>query len=107
MKMPQSELFALPIVLELDDLHAVGERRMPVTGYAELLTESVEQLYRDETHTGRLLVLHLHPWLSGQPCRIRYLDRALGTMLRRHRVWAASGTGNIDWYQQPPPTTSS
>jgi allantoinase len=106
MKTSQGELFALPIMLELDDLHAMGERRMPVTRYAQLLTESFEQLYRDGAHNGRLFVLHLHPWLSGQPFRIRYLDKALGTMMRRHGVWAASGSSIIDWYRQHPPMAS-
>jgi allantoinase len=100
MKTSQGELFALPIMLELDDLHALGERRIPVTRYAELLTDGFDQLYRDGARNGRLLVLHLHPWLSGQPFRIRYLDKALGTMMRRHGVWTASGSEIIDWYQQ-------
>jgi peptidoglycan/xylan/chitin deacetylase (PgdA/CDA1 family) len=106
MKTSEGELFALPIMLELDDLHALGERRVPVTRYAEMLTDSFEQLYRDGARNGRLLVLHLHPWLSGQPFRIRYLDKALGTMLRRHGVWAASGSEIIDWYRQHPPVMS-
>jgi hypothetical protein len=50
-----------------------------------------------------LLVLHLHPWLSGQPFRIRYLDGALGAMLRRQGVWAAQGAEIIDWYRRNPP----
>jgi allantoinase len=96
----QGELYALPIMLELDDLHAMGERRVPVTRYATMLQEGFEQLYRDGARNGRLLVLHLHPWLSGQPFRIRYLDGALATMRRRQGVWAASGTEIVDWYRQ-------
>ena len=106
MKTSEGELFALPIMLELDDLHALGERRVPVTRYAEMLTDSFEQLYRDGSRNGRLLVLHLHPWLSGQPFRIRYLHKALGTLLRRRGVWAASGREIIDWDRQHPPITS-
>jgi allantoinase len=106
MKTAQGELFALPIMLELDDLHALGDRRMPVTRYAEMLQESFERLYLDGAQNGRLLVLHLHPWLSGQPFRIRYLDAALGTMMRRQGVWVASGSAIIDWYRQHPPVAT-
>jgi allantoinase len=105
-KTPQGELFALPLMLELDDLHAMGERHVPVTRYAALLADSFEQLYRDGRHNGRLFMLHLHPWLSGQPFRIRYLDTALATIMRRHGVWAASGSAIIDWYQQHPAVAS-
>jgi allantoinase len=106
MKTTQGELFALPLMLELDDLHAMGERHIPVTRYASLLTDSFEQLYRDGQRNGRLFMLHLHPWLSGQPFRIRYLDSALGTMMRRHGVWAAGGSRIIDWYRQHPAVAS-
>jgi allantoinase len=103
MKTSQGELFALPIMLELDDLHAMGQRLVPVTRYVKMLTDSFEQLYRDGARNGRLLVLHLHPWLSGQPFRSRYLDKALGTMVRRLGVWPATGNEIIDWYRQHPP----
>ena len=35
-------------------------------------------LYADGETTGRLMVLHLHPWIMGQPWRIRHLDEVLG-----------------------------
>ena len=47
---------------------------------------------------GRVLVLHLHPWLIGQPFRIGSLDDALGDMMRHQGVWAASGAEIVEWY---------
>jgi len=102
----EGELYALPIMLELDDLHAMGERRVPVTRYADMLREGFAQLYLDGAQNGRLLILHLHPWLSGQPFRARYLDGALATIQRRQGVWTATGTEIIDWYRGHPPITA-
>ena len=99
---PQGELFALPIMLELDDVHAMWERRVPVDRYATLLTDSFDVLYSDGAKNGRVLVLHLHPWLIGQPFRIGFLDEALGAMMHRQGVWAASGATIIDWYRRHP-----
>jgi hypothetical protein len=99
---PQGELFALPILLELDDVHAMWERRVPVDRYATLLTDSFDILYRDGAKNGRVLVLHLHPWLIGQPFRIGFLDQALGAIMRHQGVWAASGATIIDWYRRHP-----
>jgi peptidoglycan/xylan/chitin deacetylase (PgdA/CDA1 family) len=99
----QGELYALPVMLELDDVHALWERRVPIDRYGELLKESFDILYRDGARNGRLLVLHLHPWLIGQPFRIGYLDQALGAMVRRQGVWAASGAMIIDWFRRHPP----
>jgi allantoinase len=99
----QGELYALPMLLELDDAHALWQRRVPVNRYGELLSEGFDVLYADGAHTGRLLVLHLHPWLIGQPFRIKYLDQALASMVRRQGVWAAQGRAIVDWYRQHPP----
>lgn len=49
---------------------------------------------------GRLLVLHLHPGLIGQPFRIRFLDAALGEMMEREGVWAARGSTIVDWFRR-------
>jgi peptidoglycan/xylan/chitin deacetylase (PgdA/CDA1 family) len=99
LKTPQGALCALPMLLELDDVHAMWERRVPVDRYATLLTESWDVLYRDGAKNGRVLVLNLHPWLIGQPFRIGFLDEALGTIMRRQGVWAAHGAAIIDWYR--------
>ena len=39
MKTAQGELFALPIMLELDDVHALWYRRVPIDRYEQLLCE--------------------------------------------------------------------
>ncbi len=100
---PQGGLFALPIMLELDDIHALWDRRIVIDRYGELLKESFDTVYQDGAQNGRVLVLNLHPWLIGQPFRIGYLDEALGHMVRRQGVWAATGSEIIDWYRRNPP----
>lgn len=106
MKTSQGELYALPVMLELDDIHALWERRVPIDRYSAMLKESFDILYRDGKQNGRLLVLHLHPWLIGQPFRIGFLDAALGHMMRNQGVWAASGAQIIDWYRSHAPTAA-
>ncbi len=97
-------LFALPMMLELDDVHALWDRRVQVDRYEQLLRESFDILYRDGAQTGRLLVLHLHPWLIGQPFRVGFLDAALSAMMQHQEVWAAQGMTIIDWFRQHPPS---
>ncbi|WP_179137444.1 polysaccharide deacetylase family protein [Candidatus Entotheonella palauensis] len=96
----EGELVSLPIALELDDVHALWERRVPVDRYGTMLSECFEGLYQDGAKTGRLLVLNLHPWLIGQPFRIGFLDAALGGMMRRQGVWTAHGSAIVDWFRQ-------
>ena len=103
LKVPEGELFALPVMLELDDVVAMAHRKVMVDRYADMLRESFDGMYLDGSGNGRVLVLSLHPWLIGQPFRIGFLDDALGHMMRRQGVWAASGAEVVDWYRTHPP----
>lgn len=103
MNTPQGSLSALPIMLELDDINALWDRRVAIDRYAELLYEGFETLYRDGAATGRLLVLNLHPWLIGQPFRIRYLSEVLSKIVRRQGIWLATGSEIIEWYRRHSP----
>ncbi len=97
----RGELHALPVTLPLDDVNALWDRRIDLDRYREMIEETFETLYREGARTGRLLVLHLHPWLIGQPFRIGCLDDALGRLVSRQGVWAATGSEIIDWYRRP------
>ena len=99
----EGELYALPIMWELDDVSALADRKVTIDRYRDMLTEAFDALYEDGAVNGRVLTLHLHPWLIGQPFRIGYLDSALAHMVRRQGVWAARGSGIVDWYRQNRP----
>ena len=103
MKSPTGEITALPVMWELDDVGAMANRKVTVHRYCDLLKESFDRLYQDGAVNGRLLGLSLHPWLTGQPFRIGYLDDALGYMTGHSQVWPASGEAIIDWFRQNPP----
>ena len=103
LKVPVGELYALPVMLELDDVVAMAQRKVTVERYATMLRESFDQMYDDGAVNGRAMVLSLHPWLIGQPFRIGSLDEALAYMMRRQGVWAASGAEVVDWYRTHPP----
>ncbi len=87
------------MMLELDDTRALWNRRIAINRSRELQKECFETMARDVLRNGRMLVLNLHPWLIGQPVRIRHLEDALGYIMRRPGVWAAAGEEIVDWYQ--------
>ncbi|HAA94704.1 MAG TPA: hypothetical protein DCE26_03335 [Dehalococcoidia bacterium] len=96
-------LYALPAMLELDDLFTMSTRRVTIDRYARLLTDGFDVMYRDGATNGRLLTINIHPWLCGQPFRIGYLEEALAHMMGHEGVWAASGSEIIDWYRDNAP----
>ena len=42
----------------------------------------------------------LHPYIMGQPHRIRHLDEALRYVLSHDGVWQATGEEIADWYYE-------
>ena len=47
-------------MLELDDLHALWNRRVTINRYREMLKEGFDTMYRDGERNGRVLVLSGH-----------------------------------------------
>ena len=74
---------------------------VPVS-YTHLDVYKRQGLYADGATTGRLMVLHLHPWIMGQPWRIRHLDEVLGHISAHQGVWKATGGEIIDWFKAQP-----
>jgi hypothetical protein len=68
--------------------------------------EWFDGLYADGAATGRLMVLHLHPWIMGQPWRIRHLDEVLGHICAQPQVWKATGCEIIDRFNAQPTTAN-
>ena len=103
MTTPSGELYALPLLWELDDVNAMWDRRLSADRYGKLLVEAFEGLKRDGTTNARCLAVHLHPWLIGQPFRIDALDQALATISDLGGCWKTSGSAMIEWFRTHPP----
>ena len=103
MSTPHGEICSLPLMLELDDVNALWDRRVPVDRYARMLEEGFDGLYEGAQSSGLVMAFNLHPWLIGQPFRIRFLDQALSHIMRRQGVWAATGSEITEWFKSNPP----
>ena len=101
MNTPHGELTSLPILLDADDAYTMGTRRVPIDRYADLLVEAAEVMAGDAASTGsaRHLLVLLHPWLSGQPFRVRSLTEAFARIVAIPGVWPATGTSIVDHYR--------
>jgi allantoinase len=94
-------LVSLPAAVELDDVVAMRLRSLPVQSWSEMVERAGRRLAADGAHSGRLLVLPLHPYVVGQPFRIRHLERALKSLVARDDVWVATADDVVDAFEQP------
>jgi allantoinase len=97
LQVPAGELFSLPLAYELDDVVVLRERGLSVGQWLTMVTESFDRLYADGEQSGRVLALALHPYVAGQPFRIRYLERVLAHIAGSSGVWLATAGEIVDW----------
>ena len=77
---PQTgELYALGVHAYLDDNYIHLHGRRTINEVNRLWREWFDGLYTDGATTGRVMVLHLHPWIMGQPWRIRHSTKCSAT----------------------------
>ena len=98
LRVQKGELVSIPTLLDLDDVYAHWHRRVTIWRWERMVKEAFETLHRDGAANGRVLTLSLHPWLIGQPHRIKSLDQALEFICRRAGVWKTTGAQIADWY---------
>jgi peptidoglycan/xylan/chitin deacetylase (PgdA/CDA1 family) len=98
MRVADGSLVSIPVLLDLDDVISHYVRHVPIMRYGQLLKEAFDILRRDGQESGRLMAITLHPWLMGQPFRVRYLDEALAYICGSGDVWRATGREVLDWY---------
>ena len=94
------ELYALPVMIELDDVFALRDRHYRVDDYARQIVEAIDVMRCDATESGRVFVLNLHAWMSGQPFRIRFLTDAIAHIMSQVDIWTATGAEIIEAYSQ-------
>ena len=89
----EGDLTALPLSLELEDRFIVGENLHAEGEYADQVIDACDFLIEEATRTGagRLLALNIHPWVMGQPHRIKHLQRVFAHLATHADViWNAA-----------------
>jgi allantoinase len=90
-KTKSGRLISVPYTMDINDFYLT---RTQIDGeeFADMAIDQFDQLYRDAADgSGRVMCVALHPFIMGQPHRIRHLDRLLSHMLAHDSVWPATG----------------
>jgi allantoinase len=99
MKVKSGKMFGIPYCNEINDIPLYLRKGYTGEQYLASVIDQFDALYADSSRQPRVMGVPLHPMISGQPLRIRYLQRAIAHMREHQGVWFATGSEIIDAYQ--------
>jgi allantoinase len=100
LKVKTGKMFAIPYCMEINDIPLFIRKGYTGEQYYRSVMDQFETLYAESEKQPRVMGIPLHPMITGQPLRIRYLERALAEIKRHERVWFATGSEIIDAYER-------
>jgi len=98
LNVPQGRLLSVPYSLEINDAAIYVSKTLAGKDYAQMLIDQFDVLYQEGADTARMMGLGLHPFISGQPFRIKYLQEALAYISQQKDVWLTTSDEIAEWY---------
>lgn len=97
MRTASGPIHAMPHPIDIDDHTILVQNHHTEDDFRDQLCDQFDLLYKESaTAGGRVMAISLHPWVIGQPYRMRALEEALAHIMRHPGVWAATGSEILD-----------
>ena len=91
-------MISVPYSVELNDLGMFISKGLTGPEAVQMIKDQFDQLYRDSATSGRVMALALHPFVIGQPFRLKYLDQALEYIAQHDGVWLTTSDEIAEHY---------
>lgn len=91
-------LISVPYSMDVNDvvLHVAGADG---DAFADVIVDQFQTLYEESAQSARVMCIACHPYVTGQPHRIRAFERALRHVVEHDDVWMATGSEIAQWYR--------
>jgi len=90
-------LWAVPYPQELNDIPMIMGRQMDAKDFAQMIIDQFDEMLAQSQRQSLVMGIALHPYIVGQPYRLRHLRRAL-THIVEHRndIWFTTPGAIVD-----------
>ena len=93
LKTKSGSLYSMPHSHEIDDRVILLQYHHSERDFTDQVQDQFDTLYREaDTQGGRIMAITLHPWVIGQPYRMKPLEEALSHIMNHEGVWSASAS---------------
>jgi peptidoglycan/xylan/chitin deacetylase (PgdA/CDA1 family) len=91
-------LVTLPYSVELNDIPMMLVQHHESAYFTQRCIDSFERLYSEGGERAKIMAIAIHPYISGQPHRIKYLEAVYDHINRFSGVLHWNGVEILDWY---------
>ena len=97
-KVKSGKLISVPDSIELNDSSVLRDNHYEGDYFARICKDQFDRLYEEGAESGRVMCIAMHPFLIGQPHRIKYLDDILSYIMGHDRVWQTTADEIAEYY---------
>ena len=84
----QGQILAVPYPQEINDVPAIMVRRASAAEFTDMITDNFDEMREQARQRPLVMGIALHPYIVGQPFRLRHLRRALAHIAQqREDIW--------------------
>jgi len=91
-------LVTLPYSVETNDIPMMLVQHHEAAYWTQKCLDSFERYYEEGAGRAKIMAIAIHPYISGQPFRIKYLEQVYQAISRRRGVLHWNGEQILEWY---------
>ena len=93
-----NRMLALPYTVEMNDVTISAVQNHRSNEIYERGKSQFDQLYNESKDTTKIMAISIHPYLTGVPHRIKYLNKLLDYIISKDKVIFMTGEEIHNWY---------
>jgi allantoinase len=93
------EIVSVPYTVEVNDVAITAVQQQPSDEILRRGRDQFDRLYLDGAKAPRVMAISIHPYLTGVPHRIKYLEELYDHILGHEAIVMWTGAEILDWYR--------
>jgi peptidoglycan/xylan/chitin deacetylase (PgdA/CDA1 family) len=96
---PHGIITTVPYTVETNDIVIHALQHLPSDVFVQRCKDQFDRLYLEGAENARVMALSIHPYITGVPHRIRYLEEVLDYIVGHDGVALMTASEIGDWYR--------
>jgi len=92
-------IVSVPYTVEMNDISMMALQHHPSEEWLRRGIDHFDRLHMEGEKSARVMAISIHPYISGAPHRIGYLEKLYEYIVQRPGVKLWTGEQILDWYQ--------